>query len=468
MANEKNMSMSEEQPSKAKRAKLKKKKAASAESSEETVTEQKTPFSSVEVFIKPGPMQRLFAAFRSAEVAGDLVRPRMLTESVEHGRGRGIIRNFTFRKFKEQPKAVLFITIPKGIAGGSFEPADRLLKPGEPLQLSYVADVDGALKPIYFVGKSYFLRKSFYVADNPDNPDKPWVGSREDAQEKLPKDVFVRGEDIIEVRVDSVTSMPNGPGSIRNDVLSRYLSSAQLYCIPGGGGWAQRSTQGPFFKSIRDPLDKYIDQAGVKHIERIEIDEFGNLGDITVLIKEGLLQGMEHDKILQVMESKPNEYLREINTFVGFLLYFRISEDVKEGLLRTFNKKVGKEDEVYIPLILERVADAKEQYRVTFRVFPRDLVEERSRNSMERGLQFMPPHTLHPGSENQYTYSRLLIAISQRFREDEKPEEDKLKSEKLVASVQGRIAEQKHKFTDDKIRSAFQDRVAAKKKKEDG
>ena len=82
----------------------------------------------------------------------------------------------------------------------------------------------------------------------------------------MPKDVFVTGEDIIEVRVDSVTSMPNGPGSIRRDVLDRYMSNAQLYCIPGGGGWAQRSTQGNFFKNIRDPLDKYIVKEGVKHI----------------------------------------------------------------------------------------------------------------------------------------------------------------------------------------------------------
>lgn len=428
---------------------------------------EKEPFSTVEVFIKPGQMQPLFTAFRGVEVFSDLIRPRMLTESVEHGRGRGKICNFAFRKFKTQPKAVFFIASPKGVAGGSFEPTDRLLKPGEPLQLSYTVEVEGATRPIYFVGKAYFLRKSFYVAESPDNPEKPWVGPREEAQEKLPKDVFVRGEDIIEVRVDSVTSMPNGPGSTRRDVLERYLSNAQLYCIPGGGGWAQRSTQGPFFKSIRDPLDKYIGEKGVKHIEDVTLDEFGNLGDVSLLIKEALLADIENDKVLQVMVSKPNDYLREINTIVGFLLYFRMTEDVKEGLMRTFNKKVGKEDEVYLPLILERVADAKEQYRVTFRVFPRDLIEDRSRNNMERGLQFMPPYTLHPGSENQHTYSKLLIALSQRFREDEKPEEEKLKSEKLVASVQNRIAAQKHKFTDEKIRSAFQDRVTAKKRKED-
>ena len=116
-------------------------------------------------------------------------------------------------------------------------------------------------------------------------------GHWEEAQSKLPKDVIVRGEDIVEVRVDSVTSMPNGPGSMRRDVLDRYISNAQLYCIPGGGGWAQRSTQGPFFKSIRDPLDKYIGQAAVKHIENIQIVEFGNLGEITITLKEDLLVG---------------------------------------------------------------------------------------------------------------------------------------------------------------------------------
>ena len=103
---------------------------------------------------------------------------------------------------------------PKGVAGGSFEPTDRLLKPGEPISLSYTVEVDGAEKPIYFVGKAYFLRKSYYVAENPANPSKPRTGPREEAQEKLPKDVFVQGEDIIEIRVDSVTSMPNGPGRI--------------------------------------------------------------------------------------------------------------------------------------------------------------------------------------------------------------------------------------------------------------
>ena len=428
---------------------------------------KKKPFSGVEVYTKPGLMQTLFAGFREGEVAGDIIRPRMLTESVEHGRGRGIIRNFTFRKFKDQPKAVFFMTWPKGVAGGSFEPTDRLLKPGEPISLSYTIGVDGADSPIYFVGKAYFLRKSFYVAENPATPGRPWIGPREEAQEKLPKDVCVQGEDIIEIRVDSVTSMPNGPGRIPRDILERYLSRAQLYVIPGGGGWAQRSAQGHFFKNIRDPLDKYLEKEGNKLIEGITIDEFGNMGDVILMVKGMLLSGIEHDKIREVMIKKPNDHLREINTTVGFLLYFQMAEEIKDMTIRALPDKVGKEIDVYLPLMLENVADSREQYRVTFRVFPRDLVENRSRASLERGLHFKPPNTLHPGSENQAVYSKLLIALSQRFREDEQPDEEKMKSEKLQASVQARISEQSHKFTDDKIKSAFQDRVAGKKRQED-
>ena len=79
----------------------------------------------------------------------------------------------------------------------------------------------------------------------------------------------------------------------------------------------------------------------------------------------------------------------------------------------------------------------------------------------------MPPYALHQGAENQNTYSKLLILLNQRFREDEKPEEDKLKSATLKASVDKRIAERKSKFTDEKLKSAFKDRVSAKKRKEE-
>ena len=70
------------------------------------------PLTGVEVYSKPGLMQPLFAGFREGDVAADIIRPRMLTESVENGRGRGNILNFTFRKFSGRPKAVFFIDWP--------------------------------------------------------------------------------------------------------------------------------------------------------------------------------------------------------------------------------------------------------------------------------------------------------------------------------------------------------------------
>ena len=448
--------------------KVKKVQKTSAETKTEPEQKERPKFSTVEVFSKPGAMAPLFEQFTDAEVGTEVVRPRLLTESVEHGRGKGIIRNSTFRKFKEVPKAVFFITFPRASSGGSFEPTDRLMKPGEQMQLSYTADVEGAEKPLYFMGKGFFLRKSFYVAQDPNNSGKPWTGTREEANEKLSKDLVVGGEDIIEVRVDSVTCFPNGPGSTRRDVLERYLSAAKLYVMPGGGGWNQKSTQGNYFDSVKDPLDKYIEREGIKVIDKITLDEFGNLGNIDVLIKETLLADIEHDKIRPMVIKKPNDHLRDINMAVGFLLHFKITDEIKESLMRTFAKKAGPENEVFLPLFLERVSEAKEQYRITFRLFPRDLIEERGRKSMERGLKFMPPYALHQGPENHNTYSKMLIAISQRFREDEKPEDEKLKSEKLQASVQKRMADQQHKFVDEKLKTAFQGRVSAKKRKDEG
>ena len=425
-------------------------------------------FTHVEVFSKPTDLASLFAGFKEAEIDAEILRLRLLTESIEHGRGRGIVKNFAFRKFKDgEPRGVLFILFPRGISGGSFEPTDRLLNPGEQVQVSYTMDV-GAERPIYFMGKGYFLRKSFYIPDNPQNPGKPWTGPREEATEKFSKDIVVGGDDIIELRIDNVTSFPSGPGSMRKDVLDRYLSDAKLFVLPGGGGWNQRSTQGNFFDGIKDPLDKYLEKEGVKLIEPVSLDEFGNLGGISFFINESLLEGIDHEVARPSVIKKPNDFLREINTSIGFLLRFKMDYEIKEALMRSCSNKAGSEDDVYLPLFLDRVSEAKERYRLTCRLFPRDLVVAQGRRNMDRGLKFMPPYALHPGPENHNAYSKLLIAMSKQFREDEKPDEEKVKSEKLQASVQKRVAEQKHKFVDDKIKSQFQDRVAAKKRKEEG
>ena len=430
--------------------------------------EKRKPFSRPEIFSKPKDLQILFQAFRDGEVGGEILRPRLQTESIEHGRGTGILRNFSFRKFKEEPKAVVFMNFPRSKGGGAFEPTDRLLTAGEQVRITYTTTVDGADGPIYFLAKGFFLRKAFLIPDNPESPGKPWVGTREDAEKKFSKDALVRGDDIVEVRIDTLNSFPGGPGRTDRNVLERYLSQASLYILPGGGAWNQKSTQGNFFDSVRDPLDKYIEREDIKILDKVTLDEFGNTGEVTLLIKERLLADVEHEVARPSVVKNPNDNLGEINMKLGFLLKFKMDTDIGEAVLKTFPKKAGKNDEVYLPLVLERVAEAKEQYRVTFLVFPRDLIQETSRKSMERGLKFMPPYALHQGAENQNTYSKLLIQLNQRFREDEKPEDEKLKSEKLKASVDKRISDRKGAFKDEKVQAAFSDRQAAKKRKDDG
>ncbi len=86
---------------------------------------ERKPFTRRELFSKPN------------------VRPRMQTESVEHGRGQGLLRHYIFRKFKEVPKAVLFMNQPRS-QRGTFEPTDRLLMPGEQMRLTYTTTVEGA------------------------------------------------------------------------------------------------------------------------------------------------------------------------------------------------------------------------------------------------------------------------------------------------------------------------------------
>lgn len=454
--------------------KKKKKAAVAADASEDNGAkkkvqakepEERKPFTRPEIFSKAKEMQVLFNPVKEAEVNAEIVRPRMLTESVEHGRGQGLMRHYTFRKFKDVPKCVVFMNQPRSKGGGAFEPTDRLLTAGEQVRLTYTTTVEGSDRPVYFLAKGFFLRKSFYIPQDPKNPDKPWTGSREEAEKSVSKEAIVRGEDVIEIRIDSVNSFPGGPGRTGRDVLDRYVSQPKLFIIPGGGGWNQKSTQGNFFDGIRDSLDAYTQREDLKIIDRVVIDEFLNSGELSILIKEQLIAGVDHEVARPSVIKKPNDNLGEINIKLGFLLYFRIDDGIADSLAKGFPQKVGKEVDVWLPLILEKVADSREQYRVSFRIFPRDLVNARGKTA-DRGLKFQPPYALHQGSENQITFSKLLILLNQRFNEDEKPEDEKLKSEKLKASVDKRIAEKKSTFTDEKVASAFKDRVAAKKRKE--
>ena len=427
----------------------------------------KPRFIQTEVFSKPAQQSSLFQGFREVEIDAEILRLRMQSESVENGRGKGIVRNFTFRRFKDQPRGIFFISIPRGVSGGSFEPTERLLEPGEKVQVSYTMMVEGAERPIYFIAKGFYLRKSFYIADNYLDPGKSWTGSREEAVAQFSKDIIVSGEDILEVRIDTLTSFPNGPGSLRSEVLDHYLSGAVLYVLPGGSVWNQRSNQGNFFEGIQQELDKFLARDNIKLLQQVSLEEFGNLGDISVLINEQLLADLDHELARPMVIEKPNEYLRDINASIGFLLSFKINSDLKEAMMRVVPNKIGAEDEVYLPLILDRVNDAQSQYRIRFRLFPRDLSGNRGYKKSDLGVRFMPPYALHPGAENHNTYSKLLIVLSQRFLEDNKPEEDKLKSEKLVASVQQRINEQKDKFIDEKVKLAFQERTADRKRRDE-
>ena len=424
----------------------------------------KPRFIHTEVFSKPVQQSALFQGFREVEIEAEVLRLRMQAESVENGRGKGIVRNFTFRRFKDQPRGVFYMSVPRGVSGGSFEPTERLLDPGEKVQVSYTMMVEGADRPIYFIAKGFYLRKSFYIADNHRNPGKPWTGLREEAVAQFPRDAIVSGEDIIEVRIDSLTSYPKGPGSLRKEVLDHYLSEAALYVLPGGGVWNQKSNQGNFFDGIQQELDKFLARDNIKLLRQVGLEEFGNLGDVSVLINEQLLAGVETRPL--VVE-KPNEYLRDINASIGFLLSFKMNYDIKEAIMRIVPNKIGAEDEVYLPLFLEQVNDVQGRYRVRFRLFPRDLIGNRGYKKSHLGVRFMPPYALYPGAENHNTYSKLLIVLNQRFREDKKPEEDKLKSEKVIASVQQQINEQKDKFVDKKVRAAFQERTAARKKRDE-
>jgi len=113
------------------------------------------PFSRPGLFSKAKELQTLFSPLRDGEVNSEILRPRMQTESVEHGRGQGLLRGFTFRKFQDVPKAVVFMTAPSSKGGGAFELADRLLTVGEKVRLTYTTVVVESAGPVYFQAKGF-------------------------------------------------------------------------------------------------------------------------------------------------------------------------------------------------------------------------------------------------------------------------------------------------------------------------
>ena len=127
--------------------------------------EETSPFARRGVFSKPVELKLLIEDQVESRI--EIVRPRVLTESVQNGRGNATIRGYVFRKFDERPRLVLFLSSP-GSTAGSFEPSDKSLTSGELVQLSFSAGVPGLAQSVFFSGKGYFLRKSFYIAENPE------------------------------------------------------------------------------------------------------------------------------------------------------------------------------------------------------------------------------------------------------------------------------------------------------------
>jgi hypothetical protein len=115
------------------------------------------------LFSKPKDLQTVFNPIRESEVNAEIVRPRMQTESVEHGRGQGLLCHYSFRKLQEVPKAVVYMNQTRSKGGVAFEPTDRLMDPGEQMRLVFTTTVEGSDRPVYFLAKGFFLRKSFFI-----------------------------------------------------------------------------------------------------------------------------------------------------------------------------------------------------------------------------------------------------------------------------------------------------------------
>ena len=82
------------------------------------------------------------------------------------------------------------------------------------------------------------------------------------------------------------------------------------------------------------------------------------MGDVTILTKERLLADIEHDVARPGVIKNPNDNLREINNNIGFLLHFKMDEQIKETIMSKVPNKAGPEEDVCLPLVLERVSDS--------------------------------------------------------------------------------------------------------------
>lgn len=425
-------------------------------------------FNRVQVVSKPEILEKLLKGIKEEVVETDVARDKLKAASLVSGRGRGSIYTYIMYNFKKGPRPVVTVSFPRSQTGGNFVPADNPLEPGESIEFTYsmsLPEADG--NTLYFSGRGAYLQTAIYIP-NPEDANKPWIASREITEKKKGAGALKQGEEVLQVRVDQLTVYPHGPESFTNDQFGPYIFAPKLYVLAGGGVWAKRGGVG-YFEGIPDDLSKYLDKVEeMKTISGITLVEFG-VDQITMLVNERLLYGIEQDSLLPSVLKKPNDHLQQINSGLGFLLKFEVADGVKELIMRTFPQKVGKEVEIYLPLTLGFLTEAEPpKERVVFQVFPRDLIVEinPARRKTALGLKFVPPFTLHPNAEDQNTYRKLMVAIGQRIKDDARPEEERNKLASVQAQVMQRREQTKGKYVDEKMKKAFQSRQEARKRKD--
>lgn len=428
----------------------------------------KPKFDRIQVLSKPDILNMLLKGLREESVTTQVSRLKLKAASLVSGRGEAQIHTYSMYKFKSGPKPVLVMSFPRSTKGGNFVPADNPLEPGEAIEFSYsLALPEADDNTLFFTAKAVYVQTALFIP-NPEDPSKPWVGSREATEKKYGENGLRQGEEALQVRIDQLTVFPNEPESYSGDQIAPYVFSPELHVLGGGGVWAKRGGNG-YFEGLPDTLEKYLEKIEQKKlISLVTLIDFG-VDEISMFVKEHPIAGIEHDFLTPSVLKKPNDNLQKINTACGFLLKFEVADEIKELLMRTFGQKVGKEAEVWLPLTLGQVTLAEPgKLRLLFQLFPRDLTQETnpSRRKKFPGIKFVPPFSLHPNAEDQNTYRKLMVAMAQRMKDDSRPEEEKNKLAGVQDSIRQRREETKGKYVDENLKKAFAQRREAKKREE--
>ena len=428
----------------------------------------KPDFSRTQVTSKPDVMNMLLKGVREEIVTAQVSRLKLKAASLVSGRGEAQIHTYSMYSFKNGPKPVMVLGSPRSTKGGNFVPADLPLEPGEAIEINYSMSLpEAGGNTLYFLLKATYIQTALF-SPHPNDPGKPWVGSREATGKKFGPGGLKQGEEAIQVRVDQITIFPNGPEAFTGDQIAPYVFSPELHVLGGGGVWAKRGGSG-YFEGIPDTLEKYIEKIEFKKvISSVILTEFG-VDEIGMFVKEHPLTGIEHDFLLPSVMKKPNDNLQKINAACGFLLKFELADEVKELLMRTFPQKVGKEVEVWLPLTLGQVTLTEPgKLKLLFQLFPRDLTMETNPQRRKKfpGIKFVPPFMLHPNPEDHNTYRKLMVAIGQRMKDDARPDEEKNKLASVQETVRQRREETKGKYVDENLKKAFTQRQEARKRQD--